>query len=135
MIMNEDIQHFIEWAKLKIRIHIAPYHRKYFKEREIWWCSLGKNIGYEQDGKNERFERPILIVKKFNHEILWTLPLTRTSKENNKYYFKLEQYGESSFIVLSQLRLVSSKRLLRKMRMIREDEFGAVKICMRELFA
>ncbi|MFA5871014.1 MAG: hypothetical protein WC842_03995 [Candidatus Paceibacterota bacterium] len=31
--------------------------------REIWWCSLGVNIGSEEDGKNELFERPVLILK------------------------------------------------------------------------
>jgi hypothetical protein len=38
----------------------------YFKEREIWWCSAGINIGDEQNGKNFFFERPIIILKKFN---------------------------------------------------------------------
>lgn len=35
-----------------------------FYEREIWWCSLGVNIGFEQDGTNDLFERPVLVIKK-----------------------------------------------------------------------
>jgi hypothetical protein len=31
----------------------------YFREKEIWWACLGANIGFEQNGKNENFERPI----------------------------------------------------------------------------
>ena len=61
---------FIEWAKLKIRIHVSEEEPVYFKEKDIWWASLGANIGHEQDGKNESFERPILVLKKFNKYIL-----------------------------------------------------------------
>jgi mRNA interferase MazF len=35
-----------------------------FKEREIWWCNLGLNIGDEENGKGEKSTRPILIIKK-----------------------------------------------------------------------
>ncbi len=38
----------------------------YFHEREVWWCGIGINIGVEIDGKNSDFERPVLVVKKFN---------------------------------------------------------------------
>lgn len=120
---NELISIFVSWTKLKIKIHVCEREPVYFREKEIWWASLGANIGYEQDGKNEEFERPILVLKKFNKDILWMLPLTRAKKLNNKYYFQLEQGGEDSFVVLSQIRLVSSKRLSRKMRMIKDDEF------------
>lgn len=122
---KEELEQFIIWTKLKIRIH-SQERKVFFKEREIWWCSLGKNIGFEQDGKNELFERPVLVMKKFNHETLWVLPLTRTQK-NSKYYFCLDQCGENSFIILSQLRLISSRRLLRKMRTIKEQEFHEIK--------
>jgi mRNA interferase MazF len=75
--MNQEnkLNHFIEWTKIKIRIHVSE-RVLYFKQREIWWASLGCNIGHEEDGKNIMFERPVLIVKKFNHHLLWVLPLT-----------------------------------------------------------
>ena len=41
-----------------------------FHEREIWWCSIGINLGDEQDGKNELYERPVLVIKKFNNKVL-----------------------------------------------------------------
>jgi len=117
---------FIEWTKLKIRIHISPEKELFFHEREIWWASLGVNVGYEQNGKHERFERPILVVKKFNNEVLWSLPLS--SKEKiGKYYFQTEYEGEKSVVILSQLRLVSSKRLIRKIRKLPSKEFKEIK--------
>ena len=32
-----------------------------FKEREVWWCKIGLNVGVEQDGKGNNYTRPILI--------------------------------------------------------------------------
>ncbi len=62
----EYLEQFISWTKIKIRLFLKPNkHEIYFNEREIWWAHLGVNVGYEQDGKNDNFERPVLIIKKF----------------------------------------------------------------------
>jgi len=34
-----------------------------FYEREIWFCSVGMNLGHEEDGKQDQFLRPIIILK------------------------------------------------------------------------
>ncbi len=124
-INKEEAQKFVDWTKLKIKLHFKPKEALYFKEREIWWASLGQNIGYEQDGKNENFERPILILKVFNGEVLWILPMTSKEKDG-EYYFKIEYEGELYRVILSQLKLISSRRLLRKLRTIPEDEFRLI---------
>lgn len=85
----------------------------FFYPREIWWCSAGLNIGVEANGKNDNFERPILIIKKFNSEMIWSVPLTTKCKDN-KYYYKLEHESVKSWVVVSQIKTVSTKRLLRK---------------------
>lgn len=103
----------------------------FFNEREIWWGSLGLNIGYEQDGKNENFERPLLIIRKFNKGIVWALPLTTIAKDN-KFHYKLKSSG--SFVILSQVRLISTKRLLRLVETINENEFNEIIIRVKGLF-
>ena len=50
-------------------------------EREIWWCSLGVNVGHEEDGKNEQFERPALILKKWSNKTVIILPMTTKTKK------------------------------------------------------
>ena len=45
---------------------------------------------------------------------LWAVPLTRAKKTNNKYYFQIKQGGEDSFVILSQIRLISSKKIIKK---------------------
>jgi len=96
---------------------------RFVNEREIWWCSLGLNVGYEQDGKNEEFERPVLVIKKFNKEVVWIVPLTSVVK-NDKFHYKLK--SNKSFVILSQIKLISTKRFIRRAEKIAELEFKEV---------
>ena len=125
--MSEDgkLKNFVEWTKLKMRIHVSD-RIIYFKEREIWWISLGCNIGHEEDGKNIMFERPVLVLKKFSHHLLWVLPLTSQNKIG-KYYHVCHYEGKEYSAILSQLRLISSKRLLRKVRTLPKNEFKEIR--------
>ena len=59
-----------------------------FHEREVWWCSLGANIGFEQDGGGEDFERPVVILKKFNLDACLIVPLTARPKKGIGYPLK-----------------------------------------------
>ncbi len=97
----------------------------FFHAREIWWCSAGLNIGVEIDGKNDNFERPMLIVKKFNSDMVWVVPLTKKERAN-PYYLKLRNSSVESSLILSQIKTISTKRLLRKIGSISEDEFSSV---------
>ncbi|MEK7066302.1 MAG: type II toxin-antitoxin system PemK/MazF family toxin [Patescibacteria group bacterium] len=125
-IARDILEYFTNWVRLKIRIHITEDKNLYFYEREIWWASLGANIGYEQNGKNEMYERPVLVLKKFNKYIFWGLPLT-SQKKNGKYYFEIKYNGESFSVILSQLKLMSSKRLLRNIRTMPKEEFDKIR--------
>jgi len=98
----------------------------FFYSREIWWCSVGLNVGVETDGKHDNFERPMLIVKKFNADMVWALPLTTQGNNNNKYYYKLNHEEIKSWVVLSQLKTISTKRFLRKVGSISELDFKEV---------
>lgn len=122
----EELVKFVEWTKLKIKIHLKEIGGKfYYHEREIWWASLGVNIGFEQDGKNDNFERPVLIIKKFNKDILWILPITSKVK-TNKYYHSFKRDDNYYTIILSQLKMISSKRLLRKIGTLPKEEYFQV---------
>jgi hypothetical protein len=43
---------FPGWHRHKEQLH-AQHQTPTFQEREIWWCSVGVNIGHEMDGKNQ----------------------------------------------------------------------------------
>ena len=57
---------FDNWNKEKKILESTANETLVFHEREIWWCSIGLNVGDEQDGKNDYFERPVLVIRKFN---------------------------------------------------------------------
>ena len=123
---------FKKWMVKKANVHNDKI-RPFFHEREIWFSSLGENIGFEQDGSGENFMRPALILRKFNNEVVWVLPLTRTDK-TGKYYFRIlpvdgagDADDRASVVILSQIRLVDAKRLQYKIGDVKEDEFLKLK--------
>jgi peptidase E/mRNA-degrading endonuclease toxin of MazEF toxin-antitoxin module len=116
---------FIKWNKLKIKLNKFE-NDLFFNIREVWYASLGKNVGYEQDGKNESFERPFLILNKFNNNVMVGIPLTSTLK-NNRFYFQFNFKDKPICAVLSQIKLIDKKRLLRKVGMISESDFNEVR--------
>ncbi|MEA3521895.1 MAG: type II toxin-antitoxin system PemK/MazF family toxin [Campylobacterota bacterium] len=72
------------------------------------FLKLGKNIGFEQDGKGEEFLRPVLVLKKFNHDQFVGLAMTSKYHKQEKFYYKLK---EKSYVILSQIKTYSAKRI------------------------
>ena len=58
---------FDRWNEKKKYTHKREF-ADHVHEREVWWSALGVNIGVEIDGKHENFERPVLVVRKFNND-------------------------------------------------------------------
>jgi mRNA interferase MazF len=81
---------FDRWNERKKSLHANPAPRVYVHERELWFVHLGTNVGFEQDGRGEESLRPILVLRKFNNEVVWALPLTRRDKPGNPYYVSFE---------------------------------------------
>jgi mRNA interferase MazF len=105
-----------------------------FRERDIWWCSIGENIGYEQDGKHENFERPILILKKFSQDMFLWVPLTSNEKEHSlRYPYTINE--KPWCINLTQVRTMSVKRLHRRMGKMSEDHFSEISTLFANIFS
>lgn len=108
---------FLNWHSKKSQID-EKESRIFFHEREIWFAHLGTNVGFEQDGKGENFGRPVIIFRKFNKEIFWAIPLT-TKEKKGMFYSKIDlRDGIHRMAILSQMRLLDSKRLYQKIGMI-----------------
>jgi mRNA interferase MazF len=113
---------FDTWNVLKKKID----KRKkivYANTREVWWCSFGLNIGTELYGKNELFERPVLVLKVYNKETLKVVPLTGTNK---KYSCPIELGNSISYASLTQVKTISTKRLSRKIGRIDSPQFNFI---------
>ena len=96
-----------------------------FQKREIWQCSIGLNIGHEENGKNKDYSRPVLIIRKFNAHIFWGIPLTTQIKEKH-YYHKIHFRDKEQCAMLSQIRLLESRRLTDKMGKISQKQFDEI---------
>ena len=103
---------FDNWNKLKKQLEINET-KIFANVRDIWWCSIGLNVGTELCGKNEFFERPVLVIKVFNKDTIKVVPLTSKEK-SGRYYFELNFNGIKSYASLSQVKTISTRRLLWK---------------------
>jgi mRNA interferase MazF len=117
---------FDSWNTLKKNLH-ANEQFAHVHEREVWFCALGVNIGFEQDGSGKEFLRPVVILKKFNNSIFLGIPLTKTNK-SSKFYFPFSFIqGQQSVAILSQIRLLDAKRLRYKRGVMEQSEFFEMK--------
>ena len=97
-----------------------------FYEREIWWAKIGINIGVEIDGKHELSLRPVVVLRKFNKDMLLVIPTT-TQEKYGKYYVEVfGEDGRSYRACISQIRVISAKRLLRKISTINKSSYDGL---------
>ncbi|MFH0804384.1 MAG: type II toxin-antitoxin system PemK/MazF family toxin [Candidatus Zambryskibacteria bacterium] len=122
---------FERWHKKKEKLEEIE-QRPNFHEREIWFCYLGLNIGDEEDGKGDDCMRPIIIVRKFNNNIFWAIPTTRTKKEG-VFYFKFHLEKKNGFAILSQIATLDGKRLGYKIGEISKKDFFELKEKLKKL--
>jgi mRNA interferase MazF len=125
-------QNLEKWNTIK---QITEFSSKkiYFKERDIFWTRLGENIGFEQNGKGDEFQRPVLVLKKYTNDMFLGIPLS-TTKRNGSFFFQFSfQNNDISTALLVQHKLYSKKRLIKKIGMINICEFKNLKIKLYDL--
>jgi mRNA interferase MazF len=113
------------WSVAKLALELSKSER-YFYEREIWWVSIGHNIGSEEDGKGASYSRPVLIFRKFNQSLFYGLPLSTTSR-TGKYYFGITTLGIDDKVLLTQMRAYDAKRLINKIGVLTSTEHALIK--------
>ncbi len=128
---------FDKWNKFKILLE-KNKQTPFAYPGEIWWCALGLNLGAEIDGKIENFERAVLVLHVYNKETFLALPITSKRKDDQFHvcismkssdlvvvdYLELDKL---LWIKLTQSRLISHKRLLRKHRSISSVDLSRIK--------
>lgn len=122
---------FNDWNSLKQKL---DKNEKviFFKEREVWWCSIGLNLGHEENGKNQFFTRPVLVIRKFNNHLFLGVPLTTQIKEN-KYYHQVTLKEETQCVMLSQMRIFGNTRMRSRLGELSRGQFVEVKRKLAEM--
>lgn len=118
---NNKEDRLTNWNSVKYSLHCTE-KAPYISEGEAWWCSCGENIGVEINGKHKRFARPFVVYRKINKDSFLGIPLTTQPHDNNAWYIRFKFHGKTSYAILCQIRVVSTKRLYNRMGEIDEKD-------------
>jgi len=126
-------KNFDGWNEIKKKTNADETYLPLYHERQVRWCRLGANVGFEQDGTGKDFSRPVLIFKGLSRNVCLIIPLTTSTKEN--------KYRVSAGIVdcvravalISQIRLVDTKRLDKQVTTIDKETFKCIRKAVKAL--
>jgi mRNA interferase MazF len=131
--MQMNQKDFDAWNENKKLIH-AGNENKLYHSRDIWWCSLGVNIGFEEDGTGNTGERPVVIIRGFSKQVCLVMPLT-SSEKKNPYHISLGIVdNRKAFVITSQIRLIDTKRLINKIGVVNQKLFEEIRKAAKNLF-
>ncbi len=124
---------FDGWNEDKKHTHFSENYLLLYKKHQIRWCRLGVNVGFEQDGTGNEYSRPVLIIKGFNRNVCLVVPLTTSTKEN-PYHFALGEIdGKKSFVIMSQLRLIDTRRLDKQISVLPKSKFEEIRKAIKDM--
>ena len=130
--MNKAIKDFDSWNMQKKAIHNSGKN-KFYHPRDIWWCSLGINIGFEQDGTKEEKSRPVLILKGLSKNTCLVIPLTTSAEQHPMRIFLGVVDNKKASAIISQMRVVDTKRLFRKIGILNKEKFEEIRKTVKGL--
>jgi len=131
---------FDKWNEEKKKLEKEKNEDFYVNVREIWFTKMWINLGFEENGKSE-FLRPVLVLKKV-WNLFFTVALTSKWKNNNFYYYKINnlilseknnKYINSSYCILSQVKVIDKKRFTQNIWIISEGDFKNIQKKLKTL--
>jgi len=126
------MEEFDRWNSIKKSIRDNKNFT--FKVREIYWLKLGKNIGFETDGKGEEFLRPVLVFRKFSKDTFLGIPLTTAIKNDMFHYqFCIQNNTKINHAILSQIKLFDTSRIKSKLGKMSVEDFKKMKLQLKDL--
>ncbi len=127
------IKRFLEWIGVKENLHKKQHKPPHVSEGEIWWASVGENIGWEMNGKSKLFTRPVIIYKKLASGFYFVIPLTSKDKKGSWFVnFKLSKRAHTA--CLHQARAIDYRRLFSKFGELDSNDFTEIKRSFKDLY-
>jgi mRNA-degrading endonuclease toxin of MazEF toxin-antitoxin module len=125
-------KNFDDWNKIKKRINRKTFKTLY-NEREVRWCSLGLNIGFEEDGSNAGYRRPVLILKGMSSRTCLIIPLT-TSNHQHPLRVSIGLIDNKlAHALLSQIKVIGTERLVRKIQRLDIVTFQKIRKTVKDM--
>jgi len=120
------LKNFLEWIGIKAKLDSLESPVPYVSRGQIWWASLGENVGFEINGKNEFFTRPVIIYRKLAHGFYFVIPTT-TKPKIGTWYVPFKQKGVSTVACLHQARAIDYRRLHRSLGEVDDVDFARIR--------
>jgi len=98
-----------EWNMLKQKLQNKDKIINFY-QGNIYFMSIGHNIGSESYGKGDFFLRPVLVYKKLTKTIFLGIPLTSGEKEGSYYFSFRYKKDKISTAMLNQMRTFDIRR-------------------------
>ena len=116
---------FNQWNNVKINLELHGRQPK-ISQSQLWWTGVGRNIGTEINGKNERFSRPVLIYRKLCSNKFMAIPLTSKLHEGS-WYIPFMHNGKKQIAVIGDAKTMSTKRLYRMIGKIDDADYERIR--------
>lgn len=131
--MSSAAKQFMEWIELKEKLHYRAHKPPLVSERDIWWISVGENVGSEINGKNDLFSRPAIIFRKLAHGFYFVIPTTTQSKTGS-WFVPFEHRGRRMVACLHQVRTIDYRRLSSRLGTMDTNDFQRIQDGFAKLY-
>lgn len=120
------MKRFLEWIGLKETLHSRKHRPPLVSQGDVWWMSVGENVGSEINGKNDLFSRPAIIFKKLARGFYFVIPTT-TQLHDGSWYVTFRHHGKDMVACLHQARAVDYRRLSSKLGTLDDADLARIK--------
>jgi len=127
------MKRFLEWIGLKEILHERAHKPPLVSQGDIWWASIGENIGSEINGKSHQFSRPVIIFKKLAHGFYFVVPTT-TQPKTGSWFVQFKQKDRTMYASLHQARAIDYRRLYSKLGSLDETDQSRVREAFQRLY-
>jgi len=127
------MKNFHDWNIKKIKIDKNETFN-HPREKEIWWCSIGINIGSEVYGKGADYTRPVLVINAEGSESFIGIPLTSNIR-SRKYSCIIKTDDEVLHTALIyQIRSFDKRRLTERKYLLSNQEYFKIQKYFNKLY-
>jgi mRNA interferase MazF len=120
------MKQFLFWIGLKERLHNSQHVPPLVSEGDIWWASVGENVGSEINGKSMQFSRPVIVFKKLAHGFYFVVPTT-TQDRRGTWFIPFRQRDRRMIACLHQTRAMDYRRLSSKLGTLDDEDFTRIR--------
>jgi mRNA interferase MazF len=127
------VKQFDAWAKIKKEVQ-EEFRKINIDAGDVRWTSIGVNIGSEIDGKGDSFCRPALVVNVVGSTVAFIIPMSTKIKNDIAGYLEIEFQGERVSLCIHQSRVVSQKRIMKRIGKVTGNDLKVYKQAIKNFF-